>query len=81
MDVSWETPKGFWILRTGSFSGLSGGSCLFILTLWHGRIGEIRPFILLGLAGWFSGPFCYSGDSLVGVVENAPLLAQRQLDI
>jgi len=31
------------------------------LTFWNGRIGEIRPLILLGLGEEFSDPFWNSG--------------------
>jgi hypothetical protein len=42
------------------FSGFSEVIRHLIHTLWHSRIGEIRLFILLGLAGWFSDPFCHA---------------------
>jgi len=37
-------------------------------TLWNGRIGEIRPFVLWYLGSSFFEAFCNSGDSLVGVI-------------
>jgi hypothetical protein len=39
-------------------------------------MGKIRPFILLGLRGCFFDPFCYSTDALVGIVEDATLVAE-----
>ena len=41
-----------------------------------GTVYELSLIHILGLAGWFSDPFCYSADSLVGVVENAALVVE-----
>src|ERR1035437_7701582 len=33
--------------------------CNLTHTLWHGRIGQIRPFVSWGLEGGFSKPLCH----------------------
>ena len=50
--------------------------CDLIHTFSDGRIGQIRPLILLGLRGVFFDPFCYSADALVDVVDYAALLLE-----
>ncbi|WP_204101551.1 hypothetical protein, partial [Occallatibacter savannae] len=44
-------------------------------TFWHGRIGEIRPLILLGLGRAFLEGFCHTDNLLVDVVDDTSLAA------
>ena len=50
--------------------------CALTLTFWNSRIGEIRLFVLLRLPGGFFYPFCYSADSLMGVIKDAALVVK-----
>lgn len=38
--------------------------CFITHTFRHGRIGQIRPFVLLWLAGGFSDPFCHTAKGV-----------------
>ena len=45
----------------------------------HGRIGEIRPLILLSLGRAFLEGFCHSGQLLVDVVDDTALTLEFQV--
>jgi hypothetical protein len=62
-----------------SASGFFAFSCFSSYTFCHGRIGEIRPLILLGLGRPSLEGFCHSHHLLVDVVDDAALLLERLL--
>ena len=63
-----------WPARTGG--QLTSKEGFIIYTFCYGRIGEIRPLILLGLGRPFLEGFCHSRYLLVDVVDDAALLLE-----
>ena len=51
--------------------------CFRRYSFCHGRIGEIRPLILLDLGWAILEGFCYSDESLMYVVNDTSLLLYR----